>query len=1215
MKMPLASLSFALCLGWVSGARAEAAAPHALAASGLFADNMVLQQGVVVPLWGFANDGEKVTVEFAGQSVSATAKEGKWLARLQPLKAGGPFTLVIRGSKTITFTNLLVGEVWLCSGQSNMEWALGRSTGGPEAVTNSANAQLRLCTIPHNSQMTPQDNVKAKWAAELVYRQKCQVAAIWNTMSQFRSYCARAGLAVLILLAGNSCAEAGLRLSGIFSDHMMCPDATKHPRDAKWPFPIKGCRRKNFSDAMIMIAPSFEFALSNKLAHSCSLLAAIALLSGSAPLQAADSPREKLLLDLNWRFSNGDPADAGKLFDYPESDLSKQYPKSEAVENELAKKRPDPVKTNLGGGVSWVQSGFDDSGWRTVNLPHDWAVGLPFDSKGNVNSGYKAIGPKFPRNSIGWYRRSFELPDADKGRTVWFELGGAFRNTLVWLNGHCLGRMASGYTPFYYDLTPHLNFGGTNTLVVRADATGDENWGCNFYEGGGIYRHAWMIKTLPVHVAHWGTYVTSKVAGEKAEVAIQTTVENTASQPAQAELVSIIQDAAGAEIAGTKSPVEIPAGGRTVLNQSIPVPDPKLWSPETPNMYALVTRIEGQGGLSDLYRTPFGIRTVEFRPDGFYLNGKHRFIKGACNHEDFAGIGLAVPDRVNAYRVGMLKEMGCDGWRTCHPVSEELLDECDRQGMFVQGETRRFGQYAEPLSNLEAMILRDRNHPSIVLWCMGNEEWQIQATPYGAQACQTMQDLAHRLDPSRVCTVAMNHEDDNAGFATVIDVVGMNYMRLWGGMSRAHEKYPERRFLGTEEASLLTTRGQYFIDEQRCYLTGYDTYTPGWGTSAEGWWNHYSERPWIAGAFIWTGFDYRGEPTPYAWPCINAHYGSMDTCGFPKDNYYYYQAWWTTTTVLHLYPHWNWNQVGHRLVKVSLKTTFPRAEVACGRITTGTNGIVEWYIEHEKKTGNGPAEWSFYDAGNATNISVVLRRVTLQTDASGKEREVKADVVKQTIPIPDQQRTITLQALPGQPELPAGENEITISRVIAPINIWVQSNCEEVELVVNGASQGRKKVEPRHHLEWTVPYAPGAISATGYKAGRAVKTETIETTGPAAALRLSANRTSLNGDGEDAVLVKVEALDAQNRFVPTAGNLLHFEVTGNGRLLGVGNGDPSCLESDLGPERSLFNGLALGIVQASRSGGSVTVKVSSGGLKPAELALPVKPCAARPAVP
>jgi len=920
------------------------------------------------------------------------------------------------------------------------------------------------------------------------------------------------------------------------------------------------------------------------------MFAAALLLSGAvASVQGASGPREKLSMDGHWIFRTGDPEIGGKLFDYPETHLMKQSEGSEAYEvEELPAKRVDAVKTNLGGELSWVKGDVDESQWRPVTLPHDWAIEMPFDKSANRGKGFRRLSDK-DGTGIGWYRRRFELPAEDQGKTIWIEFGGAYRNTLVWLNGHCLGRMESGYTPFYYDVTKFLNYGGKNLLVARCDATKDEGW---FYEGAGLYRHVWMIKTQPQHVAHWGTFVTSKVDGTNATVSIETTVENAAAQPAKVDVVSILLDGAGAEIVRVKSAVEVSAAGQSVVKQTTTVANPKLWSPETPNLYALVTRIETGGVTADDYRTPFGIRTIRFTPEGFFLNGQKRFIKGVCNHQDFAGVGVAVPDRVQQYRVAMLKEMGCDGWRTAHnPVNEELLDECDRQGMMVMDETRRFGCYAQPLADLKAMMLRDRNHPSIVIWSLANEEGGAGSV-WGAKAIKIMQDLAHQLDPSRPCTAGMNTDVSEIGFPTVLDVTGTNYRR---DLDRYHKENPQRCFIGTEEASTLNTRGSYFRNPRACLLTAYDE---GGISTSESWVNYYHDRPWMAGAFVWTGYDYRGEPVPYDWPCIGAQFGILDICGFPKDNYYYYKAWWTDEPVLHLYPHWNWNQIGHTLVQITVKTTLPQSEVWWAGVLVDDDKL------GDKDMKNGSAQWSTLDTGDLKNVAIILRKSVNSTDGSGKAKVSFVEVARQVIPLGQESKTVELQS--GPEGAKPGENQVMITRVVAPIKVWVQTNYREVELFVNGVSRGRQTVKPMCHVEWTVPYEPGKIAVTAYKDGKAVRTETLETTGPAAALRLTANRTSLLGDGEDVVLIKTEALDDQGRFVPTAGNLVHFEVSGSGRLLGVGNGDPACLEADQGPERSLFNGLALGLVQSSRSTGPVIVKATAPGLKAAELTLPVQ---------
>lgn len=929
--------------------------------------------------------------------------------------------------------------------------------------------------------------------------------------------------------------------------------------------------------------------------------------------------REKLLLDQNWRFHQGDPADAGKVFDFltRESDLMKQGEDSESKDDRIRPSLPNVVKENTGGGLSFIQPGFDESSWRRVNLPHDYAIEQPFGEKDNNDKGHRHLELK-DGSAIGWYRRTFDLPSSDVGKKISVQFDGAFRNSLVWFNGHCLGRKPSGYTTFAYDLTPYANVGGKNTLVVRTDASGNEGW---FYEGAGLYRHAWLIKTAPLHVAAWGTYVTSAVAGNEATVTVETTLKNDGSKPAQGTLLTTLLDDSDKESGKAESPFQVGVGKQRVLTQKIRVNNPKLWSPESPSLYKVISKVERGGKTEDLYETVTGIRSVVFDPQqGFLLNGQHRFIKGVCNHQDFAGVGSAVPDRIQHDRVAMMRSMGCDGWRMSHnPPNPELLDECDRQGMMVMDETRRFGKYPEPLSDLETMIRRDRNHPSVVIWSLGNEEMKIQGTQTGADILRETQNLAHRLDPSRLCTIAQNHAEDQKGFSTVNDVVGMNYIRLWGPMDKFHAAHPDWRFIGTEEASTVTTRGEYFDDYVNAYKSSYDVSgnTPGWGVTAESWWNHYLKRPWVGGAFVWTGFDYRGEPTPYRWPNINSHFGILDTCGFPKDNYYYYRAWWTGEPVLHLYPHWNWDRVEHRAVRVKVSGNSEKAEVLFNGMSQG-----------KKKLSPQGTEWPpmLYHPGEITvkayqGNALVASRTIPVTDSNAVSTDLDP-----VAPVPATPNHQVPQYDPTHPDTATADtptnadapprDSVTITVKEEPIDLWVQSNCDEVELLVNGVSQGRRKINPNSHAEWDkIPFLPGVIEARGYKNGSLVMSEKRETTGEPAEIRMKANRTDISGDGEDVALITVNVLDTKGRPVSTADNGIEFAIRGPGKILGVGNGNPSSHESDQEPRRKLFNGLALVIIQSTGGPGDIELTGTGKDLKPCTLKLPVKESQRRPSVP
>jgi beta-galactosidase len=736
---------------------------------------------------------------------------------------------------------------------------------------------------------------------------------------------------------------------------------------------------------------------------------------------------------------------------------------------------------------------FDDSKWRLVDLPHDWAVELEFQNDpGIVNHGFKPLDRAYPATSIGWYRRVFEIPTGDLGKRLSIEFDGVFRDCMVALNGHFLGRNMSGYATFSYDVTDFLNYGAKNVLVVRVDATQGEGW---FYEGAGIYRHVWIVKTHPVHVAQWGTFVSCEARPGAASVNITTEVDNESDSEQACRVLSTIVDSGGTVVGSAAStPVAIPARSRSEFKQQIVVNNPALWSLEDPHLYLLHTAIEANGGAVDLYPTRFGIRTIKFDADeGFLLNGKPVKIKGTCNHQDHAGVGSALPDRIQHYRIERLKEMGANGYRTSHnPPTPELLDACDQLGMLVMEETRTMSSNSEALSDLERMIRRDRNHPSVILWSLGNEELE-QGTERGARIVATMKRLVRRLDPSRPVTVAM---DDawGQGVSGVVDVQGFNY-KQGPEIDDFHRKFPKQPTIGSETGSTVSTRGIYANDKEQGYVSAYDVNFPGWAATAEGWWKIYAERRFLAGGFAWTGFDYRGEPTPYEWPCINSHFGIMDTCGFPKDDYYYYQAWWSEKPVLHLFPHWNW---------------------------------------------------------------------------PGKE---------------------------GQ-----------------EIDVWCHSNLEKVELFLNGGSLGVKEVPRNSHVVWKVRYKPGTLEARGYKGGQQVLVARRETTGGPAKIVLRPDRPQILADGQDVSLVEVQVLDKEGRVVPVADNEIVFQLSGPGKVIGVGNGDPSSHEPDKAHKRRAFNGLCMAIVQSSKEPGEIRLEASSPGLEPATLAIASVKTTIRPAV-
>jgi beta-galactosidase len=682
-------------------------------------------------------------------------------------------------------------------------------------------------------------------------------------------------------------------------------------------------------------------------------LAGVGLIVGFSLFSAA--ARDRISLDANWTFQLGDPSDVTtNVTYYPEiSDLAKldagEVGAGNNTESYMESIRVDIFATHAGENVSFVQTNYNDSGWRQLNLPHDWAEELPFNSSADVGHGYKPVGGSaFTANNIGWYRRTFTLPSNYAGQSLWLEFDGVYRNCLVWLNGHILGRNVSGYSSFYFDATPYANPGGTNVLVVRVDASRFEGW---FYEGAGIYRHVWLTAENPVHVAEWGTYVaTTALAGSNATITVQTDVTNQSNVSTSAgTLTSTIYDANSNAVATVTSPVSVPPGQDLVVTQTLALANARLWSLETPYLYNLGTMVSNQNAVADNYTTPFGARMVWIdSTNGVSINGQHVWLQGMCNHQDMAGVGSALPDALQYYRIERLKEMGVNAYRTSHNApTPELLNACDRLGMLVLDENRRLGTNAEPLSELCRQIRRDRNHPSVFMWSLANEEWDMQGSATGQSIMNVMQNLVHSLDSTRKCTAAINGGLGGTGFSAVLDVQGLNYNDP-GSLDGYHPGNPTNPIIGTETSSEVGDRGMYTNDTSNGYVWGYDLENSGvgWGQSAEGWWQDYYARPWASGGFCWTGFDYRGEPTPYWWPCINSHFGIMDVCGFPKDLFYYYQANWTVKPVLHLFPHWNWQTPGQP-INVWAFGNCQAVElfvngVSQGRQSLNVQGHVEW---------------------------------------------------------------------------------------------------------------------------------------------------------------------------------------------------------------------------------------------------------------------------------
>ena len=630
----------------------------------------------------------------------------------------------------------------------------------------------------------------------------------------------------------------------------------------------------------------------------------------SSPAQSVSTQgglRERLLLDFGWRFHFGHANDATKDFGFG-AGRSGGFQKS-------------------GGFLSPSNLAYNDSDWKPVDLPHDWAIELPFKNDPALASkGSYPLGRDYPETSVGWYRRVLDVPTSDAGRRLSVEFDGTYRETIVVFNGYYVGRHSGGYDPFSFDLTDFALPGGPNVLLVRVDATLSDGW---FYEGAGIYRHVWLVKTAPIHVKKWGTLASASVQPGEAAVSIRTEIENQSRVAASVRVISTILDPSGKEVGKTAStPAPVALLGERTWEQKVVVRQPALWSLEQRNLYKLITEVESGGVITDRYETRFGIRDLKFDADqGFLLNGKSVKVKGTCNHQDHAGVGVALPDAIQYFRVRKLQEMGCNAIRTSHnPPTPELLNACDELGMLVLDETRMLSSNPEGLAQFENVIRRDRNHPSVFIWSMGNEE-SISITETGLRILTTMKQTALKHDTSRPISIAPPPAGDYMGKGGLIvcDVMGYNYAdpqaEAW------HKNNPRIAILGTENVSAVSTRGAYVTDANKGTVGSYDPWTTTGRASAEGWWRFVNARPYISGGFVWTGFDYRGEPSPYLWPNISSNYGVIDTCGFPKDTFYYYQSWWTNKPVLHVFPHWNWPGLEGQEIAVWVHSNMDRVEL------------------------------------------------------------------------------------------------------------------------------------------------------------------------------------------------------------------------------------------------------------------------------------------------
>lgn len=823
--------------------------------------------------------------------------------------------------------------------------------------------------------------------------------------------------------------------------------------------------------------------------------------SPGAVVFSADTPRQAILFDRAWQFYQGEAAGAD-------------------------------------------QSVFDDSSWRTLDLPHDWmiegvpgpdpsAMDGPFDKKSPAGDGGAYL-----NGGIGWYRKTFTLPESARGRHISILFDGAYMDADVTCNGQKLGNHPYGFTSFSYDLTPVLKYGDEkNVLSVRLNIVQPC---CRWYSGAGLYRHVWLVVTQPVHIAQWGTTITTpKAEATGAEINVVTQVVSEAgAASSDATLTTILLDPSGKEVARKEDAQKVSPDQAAMFNQTCSLPTAQLWSTETPALYRAVSEVRVKGTLVDSYTTPFGIRNIEFKKDeGFFLNGKRIQIQGVCDHHDLGCLGSAAYKRGFERQLQILKAMGCNALRTSHnPPSPEMLDLCDRLGILVMDECfdewklnktkfgygRFFDEWAE--KDLTSMVQRDRNHPSIILWSIGNEVTE-GFKPGGDKVATMLQDIVHREDPTRLVTSACQQPANAVkyGFDKALDVFGVNYQPV---MYQNQEVHAREIMIGSETASTVDTRGEYglkldkdgmvTIDPKPApnQVSCYDRFITPWATDAQQEEIALQNTSWISGEFVWTGFDYLGEPTPYKWPSRSSYFGFLDLCGFPKDRYYLYKSVWSHEPVVHILPSsWNWAGFEGKEIPVWIYT-------------------------------------------NADSVELFLNGQSLGT------KKFSGDVEMINIP--------AKKGVLAAPDAPAHQG-------------------------------------PTLHLAWSVSYAPGVLKAVATKNGAVVATDELTTAGDPAKILLDVDRSQIEGSGQDLSYIKVTLVDKDGHICPNADNEIKFSVEGTAaKLAGIDNGDPTNHESFQGSRHKAFHGLALAVLKSCDDAtGSVTLTASAEGLPSAQATIQV----------
>jgi len=990
-----------------------------------------------------------------------------------------------------------------------------------------------------------------------------------------------------------------------------------------------------------------------------------------SPNEDSSATRARTSFNADWLFHRGDPADLPKgALDYATLKDSLL-----ATGNDFSKTHQVTAPAgNPGSDVSFVRPEFDDSGWRKLNLPHDWAIEGPFDIDASGDTG------KLPYWGQGWYRKHFTVPSSDEGRRLFLGIDGAMSYSEVWVNGHFAGGWPYGYSSYQLDITPFLKFGGENTISIRLDNPKDSS---RWYPGAGIYRNVWLTRTSPVHIAQWGTYLTTpQVSKESATINLRGTIQNQGDKDAVATASTEIYELdpkdhkSAAPVLSLPTATATVAGGKSQhFEVQHPFANPKLWDTVNPHRYVAVTTVSVDGKPVDRYETPFGIRSITFDPEkGFLLNGKHVPLNGVCGHHDLGALGAAFNTRAAERQLQILKEMGVNALRTSHNMpAPELLDLCDKLGILVMDESfdcwanaKKSGDYHLIFADwherdLRSEYRRDRNHPSVIIWSLGNEIPE-QGSKGAAPLFAELIGIAHDEDPTRPTTLGANGvENFDPAFANLFDLAGENYdPGMYAGFHKAHPGMP---LFGSETASTCSSRGVYFfppdLGQANFQINSYDGYFPGWAELPDVDWRALDDNPFVAGEFVWTGFDYLGEPTPYngdmtnllnfrndpvkqaemakqlrelgkiKCPSRSSYFGIVDLSGFKKDRFYLYQSRWRPELpMVHILPHWNWPGHEGQVIPVYVYTSGDEAELFLngkslgkrikeGRLNLNKGNLalnrpaqasseetVKNHLASNPVNGNKPGLW-------VASSGDVPQWWQVDLGSSQKIREVllsfESDPQKYQYTVLGSDDGSTWKKL-------ATSDKADISDDSAVI--LTDATARYLKIEFTGLAQGSwaslgsvrvfGKVQQspevssgRYRLVWNnVVYQPGELKAVAYKDGKKWAEETVRTTGAAAGLKLDVDRPAITNDGLDLAFVTARVVDSEGVTVPVAQNSIHFEIKGPGEIVATDNGDATDLNIFSHPDRKAFNGLALAIVRAKPGEtGKISLTATSEGLK------------------